>query len=116
GARSPARSHAPLRGRLHPRTPGRPAAPSRPELPVPRRGAEGRARALLARAPPPNRSGLARPLPLLHRVYATDAPALPRPRGGDRRRRAPTAEPLLGRGAGTVPAGRGRALDDAAGP
>ncbi len=59
GARPPARPHAPLRGRLRPRPPGRPAAPPRPELPVPRRGAESRARAFLAGAPPPNRPGLA---------------------------------------------------------
>ena len=45
-----------------------------------------------------SRPGQPRPLPLLHRVHARDAPPLPRARGGDRRRRAARAEPVLGRG------------------
>ena len=49
-----------------------------------------------ARAAREARPGVARPLPLLHGVHAAVAPALPRPRGGDRRRRAAPAEPVLG--------------------
>ena len=91
---------------------GPPAAPLA-ELAVPRRGAEGRARALVACRPPAaHRSCCARSLPLLHGVHAADAAALPRARGGERRRCAPPAEPLLGRDAWALRRRGGRALDE----
>ena len=46
--------------------------------------------------------GQPRPLPLLHRLHARHAAARPRARGGDRRRRAARAEPVLGRRHGVV--------------
>ena len=53
---------------------------------------------------------VARPLSLLHGVHAAVAAPVPRARGGDRRRRAARAEPVLGRGAGALRPGRRRAL------
>ena len=58
------------------------------------------------------RPGRARPLPLLHRLHARDAPAHARPRGGDRRGQPARAEPVLGRGRRALRA-RGRAPLDA---
>ena len=59
------------------------------------------------------RPGRARPLPLLHRLHAGDAPAHARARGGDRRGQPARAEPVLGRGRGALRP-RGRAALDAA--
>src|SRR5439155_19825202 len=106
------RTYAPLRDRLRARPRGGTAAAPRPDLAVSRRGAEGRARTLVAQRPSaPDRPGLARPLPVLHGQHAPDAPALPRPRGGDRRRRAARGEPVFGRDAQPVRGRGGRALD-----
>ena len=69
------------------------AAAARRRLAVPRRRAAPRAR----RAPRAARPGQPRPLPLLHRLHARDPAALPRARGGDRRRLAARGEPVLAR-------------------
>ena len=102
-ARPSGRAHAALRSRLHPRPRRRTTAAPQPGLAVPRRGEQGRARALLPRGPAPAHGpGLARPLPLLYRLHPADAPPLPRPRGRDRRRRPARAEPVLGGGSRPV--------------
>ena len=68
----------------------------------------------LGRAARAARPGQPRPLPLLHRVHARDAAARARARGGDRRRLAARAEPVLGRGRGRLRPGGRRARDAAA--
>ena len=70
-----------------------------------RRELDGRAR--LGEARP----RVARPLPLLHGVHPAVPPALPRPRGGDRRRSAAPAEPVLGGRPRRAPARRRHAVD-----
>ena len=104
-ARPAARAHPPLRGRLRARARGG-SLPRRahgsPFLDDDaRRELDGAPRARLDAARP----GRARPLPLLHRLHAADAAALPRPRGGDRRRRARASRARSGT--------RSRALFDA---
>ena len=95
-ARPLARPHAALRGRGRARAgAGRAAAPHA-AVPVPRRRRPARARRAALRAPRPPRSGQPRPLSLLHRLHARGAAARARARGGDRRRRSPRAEPVLG--------------------
>ena len=95
-ARPPARTDAP-RSRSSScsgsrRAPAAPRAqPRRSSTTTARRELDG---ARAARAPDPVGP---RPLPLLHGMHAGVAAALPRPRGGDGRRRAARAEPVLGR-------------------
>ena len=79
---------------------------------VPRRRSSPRARRQGAARQ--GRPGRPRPLSLLHRVHARLEAPVPRPRGGDRRRRAAPAEPVLGRRAGRSRSGRRGALDDQA--
>src|SRR5207245_2374087 len=81
--RPPARAHPPRRDRLRARPGGGGVPAAHAELAVSRRRVAARAR----RAHPAGqaRPGLARPLPLLHRVHPAVAPALPRPGGWDRR-------------------------------
>ncbi len=93
-ARSAARAHPARRGRLRARARGGRAAAAHAALAVPRRRAPSRARR--PRAAREGRPRLAGALPLLHGVHAAVAAAVPRARGGDRRRRAAPAEPLLG--------------------
>ncbi len=97
-ARSDARAHAALRGRVRARPRGGIAAAALAHVAVPRRRPAARAR----RAARASRPGLARPLSLLHRVHARRPPAVPRARGGDRRGDAARAEPVLGGGRGGV--------------
>ena len=112
GARPPAGSNPPGGDRVRARARGGVAAPPLRAVGVPRRRSPPRARRQgAARQGGPGRP---RPLSLLHRVHARLEAPVPRPRGGDRRRRAPPAEPVLGRRAGRSRSGRRDALDDEA--
>ena len=93
GRRPAARAHAPVRGRLRPRSRGGLAAAAPARLAVPRRRRAPRARRP-ARA---SRSGQPRPLPLLHGLHARDPAPLSRSRGGDRRRRRRASRARSGR-------------------
>ena len=101
-----------LRGRVPARARGGEPAAADAGLAVPRRR-HARARRSRARALVKPDPGRARPLPLLHGVHARDAAALSRARGGERRRDAARAEPVLGRGRASLPARRGGTRDDA---
>ena len=113
--RPPAGADAPVRGGLRPRARGgrlpapqrrrRRSCPTRSAAASTTPAATGASRARPARA---------RPLPLLHGVHAPAAAALPRPRGGLRRRPPARGEPVLGRGARLLRSGRGRAVHRAA--
>ena len=93
-ARPAAGAHAAVRGRVRARPRGGIAAAALADLAVPRRRRAPRARRPARAARP----GEPRPLSLLHRVHAGDPAALPRARGGDRRRGGARAEPVLGGG------------------
>ncbi len=98
GGRRPrpaARAHPARGGRVRARAGGGRAAAADPAVAVPRRGAP--AAAGRPRAAREGRPGLPGAVPLLHRVHAAVAAPLPRPGGGDRRRRAAPGEPVLGR-------------------
>ena len=110
------RADPPLRGGLRARARGGQTPSAIGAGAAPRRGRAARARGATSRlASRAHRPGRARPLPVLHGVHAGPAAALPRTRGGDRRRRTARPEPVLGRRdcalsrPTTSPAGRGGA-------
>jgi hypothetical protein len=107
GARPVARAHAPRGGRVRPRW-RRASSRSAPRLAVPgrRRRRELGDGARLAKPDPVSRAYLF--YTARHTAVAT---ALPRPRGGHRRRRAAPAEPVLGGRPGRAAAGRPAARD-----
>src|SRR5439155_23182306 len=113
GARSPAGPDATLRDRVPARPRGGPAAAARTRVAVPRRRRTARSRRAFPRPPYTAGSGRARPLSLLHRLHPRDATGVPRARGGGRRWQPARAQPILGRGAGALPARRCRPVDAA---